>query len=397
LVKFVAFALMRNTAFKATDQKGLAMHIDTLSVHAGVEIDPTTGAVTPPIHLSTTFERAADGGYPGGFDYGRSGNPNRTQLEEALCQLEGGAGAVAVASGSAAMMTLLQALSTGDHVIAPIDLYYGIRVMLTDLFGAWGLQVTLIDPTDPAKIRAALRPNTKLVIIETPSNPQMNVTDIAAAAEIAHAAGAVLACDNTFATPIFQQPLALGADFAIHATTKYLSGHHDVTGGMIVAREVSPLFERIHMIRKIGGAVPSPFECWLTLRGLQSLAWRLRGHAENALRVAHFLEAHPQVERVIYPGLPSHPQHVVAARQMRGFGGMMALCVKGGQAAAMSVAAKVQIFTRATSFGSPHSLIEHRASIEAPGTTTPVNLLRLSIGLEHADDLIADLDQALRS
>ncbi|MBK8023179.1 MAG: PLP-dependent transferase [Chloroflexi bacterium] len=376
------------------------MHLETTAVHAGHAVDPATGAVTPPIHLSTTFERAEDGGYPSGFSYGRKDNPNRHDLESALSQLEGGASAIMLASGSAAAMTLFQTLRPGDHVIAPLDLYFGVRVMLTDIFGPWGLETTFVDMTDPAQARAAVRPTTRLILIETPSNPQIKLTDIRALAEIAHGAGAALACDNTFATPLTQRPLELGADLVIHATTKYLSGHHDVLGGVVIAREETPLFERMRMIRHNGGAIPSPFECWLTLRGLQSLAWRMRGHGENALRLAQFLEQHPRVERVLYPGLPSHPQHALAVSQMRGsgglgFGGMMSILVKGTQEDALRVSNRVRLFTRATSFGSPHSLVEHRASIEAPGTTTPVNLLRLSIGLEHIDDLIADMDQAL--
>ncbi len=370
-------------------------HLETTTVHAGHTVDPVTGAITPPIHLSTTFERAEDGSYPGGFSYGRENNPNRSDLEAALTQLEGGFSAILFASGSAAAMALFQALQPGDHVIAPVDLYYGIRVMLTNIMAVWGLQTSFVDMTDSEQVLAAVRPNTRLILIETPSNPQIKLTDIREMAQIAHAAGAFLACDNTFATPLYQRPLELDADLVIHATTKYLSGHHDVMGGVVIAREETPLFERMRMIRHIGGAIPSPFESWLTLRGLQSLAWRMRGHSENALRLAQFLEAHPRIERVLYPGLPSHPQHTLAVQQMRDFGGMMSILVKGSQQEALRTAANVQLFTRATSFGSPHSLIEHRASIEALGSTTPGNLLRLSVGLEHIDDLIADLDQAL--
>lgn len=370
-------------------------HLDTLTVHAGQHIDPTTGALTSPIHLSTTFERAQDGSYPSGFAYGRENNPNRRDLEAALTLLEGGHDAILTSSGLAAAHTLLQAHRPGDHVIAPRDLYYGVRVMLSDVFTSWGLETTFVDMTDPALVRAALRPNTRLILIETPSNPQIKLSDIRALADIAHEAGAFLACDNTFATPIFQRPLELGADFVLHATTKYLSGHHDVLGGAVIAREASPLLERMRHIQHIGGAVSSPFECWLTLRGLQSLAWRMRGHSENGLSLARFLDAHPRVERVLHPGLPSHPQHDLALQQMRGFSGMMSFLVNGTGEDAMQVAARVKLFTRATSFGSPHSLIEHRASVEGVGTATPANLLRVSVGLEHIDDLIADLDQAL--
>jgi cystathionine gamma-synthase len=249
---------------------------------------------------------------------------------------------------------------------------------------------------DPANVHAALRPSTRMVWIESPSNPLLKVADIAVIAEIAHAAGALCAVDNTWATPIFQRPLDLGADLSIHATTKYLGGHSDVLGGAVVAREAGAFFERLRFIQGNGGAVPSPFDCWLVLRGIRSLAYRVRAHAEHAMRVAQFLESHPQIERVYYPGLASHPGHAVAARQMRGgFGGMLSVTVRGGAAAAMGVAARVQIFTRATSLGGTESLIEHRASVEGPESKTPLSLLRLSIGLEHPDDLVADLEQAL--
>ena len=370
------------------------MKIETQAIHAGHTIDLASGALAQPIYLSTTFERAADGTYPLEYVYGRYGNPNRAALETSLSELEGGVDSAAFGSGSVATMSLLQALQAGDHVISSSDLYFGIRVIMTDIFGPWGLDVTFVDTSDPAAVAEAIKPNTKLVILETPSNPLIRVTDIQAIADVAHHAGAYLAVDNTIATPILQQPLALGADFVIHATTKYLSGHSDTTGGIVVTREENALFERLRMIQRIGGAVPSPFESWLTLRGIQTLPYRVRAHAENALKVAQFLADHPQVETVLYPGLPSHPGHEVAKHQMQAFGGMLSVQVKGGQDKALAVAANVKILTRATSFGGTHSLIEHRASIETTGTT-PENLLRLSIGLENADDLIADLGQAL--
>ncbi len=370
------------------------MKIETQAIHAGHHIDPASGAVAQPIYLSTTFERAPDGSYPLEYVYGRYGNPNRTALETALCELEGGVQAAAFGSGSVATMSLLQALQAGDHVVSSSDLYFGIRVIMTDIFGPWGLDVTFVDTSDPTAVAQAIQPNTRLVILESPTNPLIRVTDIQKIAAVTHAGDAYLAVDNTMATPVLQQPLALGADFVIHATTKYLAGHSDALGGIVVAREESELFERLRMIQKIGGAVPSPFESWLTLRGIQTLPYRVRAHADNALKVAQFLADHPQVESVLYPGLPSHPGHEIAQRQMQAFGGMLSVQVKGGQEEAMGVAAKVKLFTRATSFGGTHSLIEHRASIETTGTT-PENLLRLSVGLENADDLIADLAQAL--
>lgn len=371
------------------------MRIETLAVHAGQLVDPATGAVMPPIHMSSTFERSADGSYPRGFMYARNNNPNRESLEQALSALEGGVATAAFSSGSAATMSVLQALSPGDHVVAPADVYHGTARLLRELFSPWGLQVSFVDTSDPTLVRDALRPNTKLVWVETPSNPLLKVTDIAAVSELAHSVGALCACDNTWATPILQRPLDLGADLSVHSTTKYLGGHSDVTGGAVVAREEGGLFERIRQIQASGGAVPSPFECWLVLRGIRTLPYRMRAHCENAGKVADFLNEHPAVEAVHYPGLKAHAGHDVAARQMAGFGGMASFQVRGDEGQAMVVAAKVRVFTRATSLGGVESLIEHRASIEGPETRTPRNLLRLSIGLEHPQDLIDDLAEAL--
>jgi cystathionine gamma-synthase len=370
-------------------------YIETLAVHEGQTIDAATGAVTPPIHLSTTFERQADGSYPHGFDYTRSGNPNRAALEAAVAALEGGATAAAFASGSAAMMAILQALKPGDHVIAPGDMYFGIQRLLREVFAPWGLAASFIDMTNLDELRGALRPETRLVIVETPSNPQLKVTDIRAVADLAHAVGAVVLVDNTIPTPVLQRPFLQSADLVIHASTKSLGGHSDVLGGIVVAREETPLFDQIRLIQKIGGAVPSPFDCWLTLRGIQTLPIRVRAQTAHAQHVAEFLAGHPAVEAVLYPGLPTHEAFATAVRQMAGGGGLLSILVRGDAAAATAVAGRVQLFTRATSFGGTHSLIEHRASIEAPGTLTPPNLLRLAIGLEHPADLIADLDQAL--
>jgi len=259
----------------------------------------------------------------------------------------------------------------------------------------WGLTSSVVDMTNPEAVRTAVRPNTRLIWVETPSNPLLKVSDIAAIAAIAHAAGARCAVDNTWATPVLQRPLDLGADLVLHATTKYLGGHSDVLGGAVVARTGDAFFERIRFIQGNGGAVPSPFDCWLVLRGIQTLAYRMRGHVANAGRVAQFLSEHPRIERVHYPGLESHSGHVVAARQMHGFGGMLSIEMRGGEAEAIGLAACVKLFTRATSLGGIESLIEHRASVEGPESRTPPSLLRLSIGLEHPDDLIADLEQAL--
>lgn len=373
------------------------MRLETLAVHAGHMIDPATGAVITPIHLSTTFERAEDGSFPHGHNYTRSGNPNRAALEESLRLLEDGAAATAFSSGSAATMTVFQALAPGDHVIAPDDAYYGTAKLLRETFLPWGLEVSFVNMTDLDQVRDAVRPNTRVIWTETPSNPQLKITDIAAVAEIAHSSGARCVCDNTWATPVLQHPLASGTDIVMHSTTKYLGGHSDMLGGALVAHEDDAFFQKVRQIQTSGGAVPSPFDCWLVLRGIRTLPYRMRAHSENAQRVATFLSQHPNVEAVHYPGLATHPGHEIAARQMSLPGGMVSFQVLGGGSEAMDVAARMRIFTRATSLGGPESLVEHRASVEGPETRTPENLLRLSIGLEHPDDLIDDLAGALES
>ena len=370
-------------------------HLETPAVHAGRRPDLATGAVMPPIHLSTTFERAADGSYTDGYVYTRSENPNRRALEECLAALEGGSVAAAFGSGMAAIAAIFQALGTRDHVIFPDDVYFGTSRLLREVLGPWELDYSVVDMTDLDAVRAALRPQTRLVWVETPSNPLLKITDIAAVAEIAHAADARCAVDNTWPSPAGQQPLALGADLVMHATTKYLGGHSDLLGGAVVGRENDAFSERIRLVQTVGGAVPSPFDCWLLMRSIRTLPYRMRAHAENAQRVAEFLADHPAVAVVHYPGLPTHPGFAIAQRQMKLPGGMLSIQVHGGAEEAMAVAARVKLFTRATSLGGVESLIEHRASVEGPHTTTPANLLRISIGLEHPDDLIADLHQAL--
>lgn len=371
------------------------MRIETVAVHAGAEVDPATGAVTPPIHPSTTFEREPDGSFPHGHIYSRSSAPNRAALEACLTALEGGAGAVAFASASAATSAVFQSLAPGDHVVAPLDAYFGTGKLLREVYAGWGLATTFVDMTDLGAVEKAVRPTTRLVWAESPSNPLWKVSDLGRIAAIARAAGARFVCDNTTATPILSSPFKLGADLIVHATTKYLGGHSDVLGGIVVARERGPLFDRLRTLQTAGGAVPSPFDCWLLLRGIRTLPYRVRAQSEHALKLSTFLAGHPRVERVHYPGLPSHPGHEVAKRQMAMFGGMLSVQVKGGAEVAMGVAAKMRVFTRATSFGGTESLVEHRASIEGAGTTTPANLLRVSIGLEHPDDLIEDFSQAL--
>ena len=375
-------------------KKSNKMKIETLAVHAGHSIDPATGAVSSPIYLSTTFERDAEGTYSRGFMYTRNNNPNRQALELGISTLEGGAAAAAFASGTGASMSIFQALAPGDHVLAHVDAYYGTSRLLREIFHRWGLDISFVDMSDLRAVEKAVRPKTKLAWMETPSNPLLKIVDLSAVAQIAHAVDATCVCDNTWA-PTLQRPFDLGADLILHSTTKYFGGHCDVLGGIVVTNVENDFFQRIRSIQYEGGAVPSPFDCWLILRGTRTLPWRMRAHSENAMKVADFLFRHPKVARVHYPGLQSHPGHEIAAKQMSMFGGMLSLEVKDGRDVAISVAAKTKIFTRATSLGGVESLIEHRASIEGAGTTSPEGLLRLSIGLENADDLIEDLDQAL--
>ena len=373
------------------------MNIETIAVHSGRHVDPATGAVTPPIHMSTTFQRDADGSYPQGFVYGRSGNPNRAMLEECVRDLEGGEAAAAFSSGAAALAAVFQSLATGDHLIAPRDLYHGTAVLLRERLARWGLHASFVDMTDIDTVRKAVTPATKLILAETPSNPLLKITDIAQVAQLARDAGIALVCDNTWATPILQRCLELGAGLVVHSTTKYLGGHGDVTGGVVVSKTDSPMFQEIRAIQRDGGAVPSPFDCWLILRGIRTLPYRMRAHCENAFRIAAFLDEHPAVLEVFYPGLPGHDGHQIARNQMSAFGGMLSFRVKGGREAAFGVAARTALFTRATSLGSYESLIEHRASIEGAASSTPGDLLRVSVGLENAGDLIDDLEQALVS
>ena len=369
--------------------------IETLAVHAGHSVDVGTGAVTEAIHLSTTFERDADGGYSRGFLYSRNHNPNRNALEAAMAALEGGEAGAAFGSGLAAVTAIFQGLMPGDHIIAPADIYHGTANVLKHLFAKWKVTASFIDMTNLDGVRSALTPQTKMIWIETPSNPLLQCVDITAIAEIAHQHGARAIADNTFASPILQKPLALGCDMVMHATTKYLGGRSDVLGGAVVSRLNDDHFAQLRTAQLFGGAVPSPFDCWLVMRSLPTLPYRMQAHCANAQKVAEFLQAHDKVSVVHYPGLQGNPFHALASKQMSGFGGMLSFEVKGRKDAAMALAAHVEIFTRATSLGGVESLIEHRASIEGPESKTPQGLLRVSVGLEHADDLIDDLSSAL--
>jgi cystathionine gamma-synthase len=372
------------------------MKIETLAVHAGREPDPATGALREPIQLSTTFERAADGTYPRGHYYSRASNPNRGSLERALATLEGGADAFAFASGSAATLAAFALAAPGGRIVCASDCYHGTAKQLRELLPKWGVAAEFVDTTDLAAVARALESPATMLWIETPSNPLLRVSDIAALAALAREHGALLACDNTFASPILQRPLELGADLVMHSTTKYLGGHSDVLGGALVVRDAGPLAGRLRDFQGTAGGVPSPFDCWLVLRSLATLPLRVRAQSAAATTVAHFLAQDTRVEKVFYPGLADHPGHELSSRQMRdGYGAVLSFQVRGGAEAAMRVAARVKIFTRATSLGGVESLIEHRASMEGPLSRTPQNLLRASIGLEAASDLIDDLDAAL--
>lgn len=373
------------------------MKLETLAVHAAFSPDPTTGAVAPPIHLSTTFARRPDGTPIGGHTYVRESNPTQDALETALAALDGGAAALVFGSGMAAGVSLLQALPPGSLVLLPDDAYYGYRVAARDFLPAWGLRTGTVAMDDLAAVRAALSGRPALLWLETPSNPLLKVTDLAAASALGREAGALVVVDGTFATPALQRPLVLGADVVLHATTKGLGGHSDVQGGALVFARRDALFERVLHVRHVLGAVASPFNSWLVLRGLRTLPLRMRAASHGALAVARFLAAHPAVSAVHYPGLPDHPGHEAAGRQMSAFGSMLSFRLRGGREAALAAVGRARLFTRATSLGGVESLIEHRASSEGPGSTTPQELVRLSIGLEHPDDLVDDLSRALHA
>lgn len=373
------------------------MNFETLSVRVGRDVEAETGEVSPAIHVSTTFERDANGEYTRGYSYGRPDNPSRRSLEQCLAALEGGAEALAFASGSAASLAVFSLLRPGEHVLAPIDSYHGTAKQLRDILAPLGVRPTFVDMTDIDAVREALTDRTRLVWIETPSNPTLKISDIATLADLAHGRGALVCCDNTFATPVWQRPLELGADLVMHSSTKYFGGHSDVMGGAVIVRDRGGLSDRLRDHQATAGAVPSPFDCWLTRRSLTTLAYRVKAQSSSAAQLAQFLSRHERVEQVFYPGLESHAGHALARKQMKGgFGAMLSFCVRGGRDAAFGVLARAQLFIRATSLGGVESLIEHRASVEGPHTTTPQNLLRLSVGLEHVDDLSADLGQALK-
>ncbi|HLS84457.1 MAG TPA: aminotransferase class I/II-fold pyridoxal phosphate-dependent enzyme [Arenimonas sp.] len=370
-------------------------HLETLAVHAGGEPDAETGAIAPPIHLSTTFEHGPACERRAGFEYQRESNPTQVRLETALAALEGGEAALAYASGMAAMHGLLDTLPPGSHFLYPRDCYTGLRSLAGEFLPERDVTGTALDLSDLDAVRAALRPETRLIWVETPSNPLLEIADIAALAEIAHGHGARLACDNTFATPLLQRPLALGADVVMHSSTKYMGGHSDTLGGALVFARRDQWFERAAHRRHVTGPVASPFASWLVLRGLRSLPARMAWHCRNARLIAERLAAHPAVTAVAWPGLATHPGHDVAARQMRDYGAMLSVRVRGGREAALRVAGGFRLVRNATSLGGPETLVEHRASVEGSMRQSPGDLLRVSVGLEHPDDLIADFEQAL--
>jgi cystathionine gamma-synthase len=377
-------------------------HPETVAAQALGWIDERTRAITPPIHVSSTYLRDPDNQYRSGRIYARADNPAFDQAEAVLCALEEGAQALLFASGMAAATAVFQALAPGDHVLAPKVMYWSLRNWLMTFASRWGLQVELVDMDDLAALQAAVQPGrTKLVWIETPANPLWTVTDIAATAQIAHAAGALLAVDSTVPTPVLTKPLALGADLVMHAATKSLNGHSDLVAGALVTREDNEYWQRVRKVRaQLGGTLGS-FEAWLLLRGMRTLHLRVRAACTSAQRIAEHFAQHARVAEVLYPGLPGFRGHDIARRQMTGgFGGMLSIRVAagrhGGEAAAIATAAHVGLWKRATSLGGTESLIEHRASVEGAGTPAPPDLLRLSVGIEHVDDLIEDLEQALR-
>ncbi len=381
-----------------------ALHFNTRAVHAGLEPDPATGAVITPIYQTSTYAQTGINEHHG-YDYARTDNPTRSALQTALAALEGGRYGLAFSSGMAAIDTLVRLVAPGERVVCGNDLYGGTFRLFDKVLAATGVRFTFVDTSDTAAVAAELaREPARLVWLESPTNPTLRLADVAAISAAAHAAGAQVAVDNTFASPALQQPLALGADFAVHSTTKYIAGHSDVIGGAIVTND-AVAYDQLKFLQNAVGAVPGPMDCFLTLRGIRTLGLRMRAHCDNAAAVARFLEDHPAIEEVIYPGLESHPQHELARRQMSGPGGMVSFTLRGGEDAARAVALRTRLFTLAESLGGVESLIELPAAMThasvggaealAAGFAVPAGLVRLSVGIEHADDLIADLRRAL--
>jgi cystathionine gamma-synthase len=373
----------------------LIMHFETKAIHTGLTIGNPTKAIIPPISPSTIFEIDAEGMKEGDLHYTRLGNPNRLQFEQLIAALEGGEAAAAFSSGIAAAAAILQALKPGDHIIIPEDVYSGNRRMVKEIMNRWGLESSFINMTRLDTIEAHIKPNTALIWIETPSNPLMRITDISGVAELAQKRGIRTVADNTWPTPVNQLPFELGADLVLHSTSKYFGGHSDILGGAVITKNNDPFFQQIRLNQQMGGAVPSPQDCWMLSRSTRTLAYRMKGHNEHALQVADFLSNHKTVADVYFPGLESHSGHDIAKKQMKGYGGMISFLIDGTQKEAIGIVSRSKLISRATSLGGVESTWEHRRSSERDDSVTPGNLIRLSVGLEHPDDILEDLEQAL--
>lgn len=375
---------------KKTDQ-----NIETVAIHAGMDHDSGSRSISPPLESSTNFEHDEKGFQEGDYIYTRDSNPNRDQLENVLTKLEKGEACAAFSSGIAAMNSVFMSVEKGAHILIPEDLYHGSRALLENYGDRWSIEYSSVDTTNPDKFEAAFQLNTKLVVLETPSNPLLLITDLKKAIQIAHSKGALVCVDNTFATPFNTNPIEFGADLVMHSTSKYLGGHSDILGGAIISAKEDEFFRKIRTLQQSQGAVPSPRDCWLLTRSIRSFPYRMRGHNENALKVAEYLENHPRILKVNYPGLKSNSGHEIASSQMKGFGGMISFLVDGDYAETLKIVAGSRVIRRATSLGGIESLWEHRRSSEGEHSATPENLIRFSVGLEHIDDLISDLESAL--
>lgn len=369
---------------------------ETLAIKSTENTFHNSEPVSTPIYLSSTYKRNEDGSYNNDFVYSRTNNPNRAIVEKSIAQLESGKFAFAFSSGMAAVSSVIQSLKYGDHILLPDDIYYAIKKLMDEVFAQWGITYDLVDMTNLHSIEKFIKPSTSLIWIESPSNPQLKISDIKAISAIAHNSNAICVVDNTWSTPVFQNPLKLGADIVVHSSTKYFGGHSDVVGGCIVLNDEKKA-DKIKSIQNLSGAIPSPFDCWLIARGIQTLHLRVTKQAENAFKLAEYLESHPKIEKVLYPGLESHPQHLIAKKQQHyGFGAMLSVLIKGTIEETIIISTKLKYFTLATSLGGVESLVEHRKSVEGENSPTPNNLLRISVGIENIDDLIDDWKNVLQ-
>lgn len=373
----------------------MKLKFETLAIKSVEPKFENVQPVSTPIYLTSTYKRNKDGSYDDDFVYSRNDNPNRSIVEQSIAQLENGKYGIAFSSGMAAIAAILQSLKQGDHLLLPNDVYFTIKKLLESVLKRWGLTFDLVDMSDLEAVKTAIKPNTAMIWVETPSNPQLRISDIESISEIAHKNNALCTVDNTWLTPVFQNPLSLGADIVIHSTTKYFGGHSDVLGGLVVVNN-DELADKLKSIQMLSGGVPAPFDCWLIGRGIQTLHLRISKQTENALALAKYLEKHSKIEKVNYPGLESHPQHALAQKQQNnGYGAMLSVLIKGDEENAFKVSTKLKHFTTATSLGGVESLVEHRKSIEGVDSPTPANLVRISVGIEHIDDLISDWKRAL--